>query len=86
MEEKIVVERDGKKIDCEVLFTFDCEDNGKSYIGYTDNSFGENGRKNIFVSSYDPIFGMDTLEDLTDPREIEMVQDVLKQIDNESRN
>ena len=36
--EKIVVLKDGKEVECDILFTFDSEDTGKSYIGYTDNS------------------------------------------------
>ena len=55
--EKIVVLKDGKEVECDILFTFDSEDTGKSYIGYTDNSIASNGRKNIFVSSFDPIIG-----------------------------
>ena len=48
-DEKIQIEKNGKIVDCDVLFTFDSEDTMKSYIGYTDHSFGSNGRKNIFV-------------------------------------
>ena len=82
--EKIVVLKDGKEVECDILSTFDSEDTGKSYIGYTDNSIASNGRKNIFVSSFDPIIGTGSFEDVTDPRELEMVQDVLMQIDEES--
>ena len=46
---------------------------------------GENGRKNIYVSSYDPIIGTGELGDITDKAELDMVQDVLMQIDEESR-
>ena len=45
--EKIQIEKDGKTVDCDILFTFDCEQTMKSYIGYTDNSIAENGRKSI---------------------------------------
>ena len=79
------IERDGKVIDCELLFTFDSPDTGKSYIGYTDNTIASNGRKNIYVSAYNPFNPDDALEDITDERELEMVNDVLMQIDEESR-
>lgn len=82
--EKLVILKDGKEVECDILFTFDSEDTGKSYIGYTDHSIASNGRKNIFVSSFDPIIGTGSFEDITDPRELEMVQDVLMQIDEES--
>lgn len=82
--DKIIIKKDGTEVECTVLFTFDSQDTKKSYIGYTDNSIGKNGRKNIYVSSFDPVAGTG-LESITDPKELEMVQDVLKQIDEESR-
>lgn len=79
--EKIQIEKNGEIVDCDILFTFDCEDNLKSYIGYTDHSIGKNGRKNIYVSSYNPLGLKLELEDITDERELEMVNDVLMKID-----
>ena len=84
--EKIVINRHGKDVECDILFTFESEDTGKVYVGYTDNTIGANNRKNIFVSSFDPIIGMDALEDITDEKELDMVREVLAQIDRESRN
>lgn len=82
--EKIQIEKNGKIVDCDVLFTFDSEDTMKSYIGYTDHSFGSNGRKNIFVSAYNPLKAKIELEDITDERELKMVSEVLNQIDKEN--
>lgn len=83
--EKIVIEKHGQKIECDVLFTFDSEDTCKSYIGYTDNSIGTNGRKNIYVSAFDPIAGEGSLEDITTEAELDMVRRVLEQLDQESK-
>lgn len=83
--QKLVIEKDGKEVECDVLFTFDSEDTLKSYIGYTDNSIASNGRKNIYVSAYNPFNPEDNLEDITDPKELEMVNEVLLQIDGEGR-
>lgn len=83
--EKIVILKDGEEVECEVLFTFDSPDTNKSYIGYTDHSIASNGRKNIYVSSYDPVIGMGQLEDITDQDELEMVHEVLLEIDRQSR-
>ena len=68
-----------------MLFTFDSEDTGKAYIGYTDHSIASNGRKNIYVSAFDPILGYGQLEDITDEKELAMVRDVLAEIDRQSR-
>ena len=82
--EKIQIEKNGETVDCDVLFTFDSEDTMKSYIGYTDHSFGSNGRKNIFVSAYNPLKAKIELEDITDERELKMISEVLNQIDKEN--
>ena len=52
---KFTIKNDqGKEIDCEVLFTFDNEESGKSYIVFTDNSLDENGNIKVFANTYDP--------------------------------
>ena len=81
--ETIQIEKNGEAVDCDVLFTFDSEDTMKCYIGYTDHSFGTNGRKNIYVSSYNPMKSKIELEDITDEREHEMIRDVLNQNDDD---
>lgn len=84
--EKIVINKHGQEVECDILFTFDSEDTGKAYIGYSDHTIGANGRKNIYVSAYDPVLGMDALEDIKDEQEIAMVREVLAEIDRQSRD
>ena len=83
--EKIQMEKDGKIIDCDILFTFDSEDTMKSYVGYTDHSIAPNGRKNIFVSSFDPLKPKIELSDITDELELQMINEVLMKFDQENR-
>ncbi|MBR2710997.1 MAG: DUF1292 domain-containing protein [Bacilli bacterium] len=85
-DEKITVEINGKATECDLLFTFTSEDTGKGYVGYTDNTFTKDGRKNIYFSSYDPLFGTGKLEEVTDLNEIEMVKEVLEEIDGGVNN
>ena len=82
-KEKIELERDGKTVECDILFTFDSDDEMKSYVGYTDHVVAKNGRKNIYVSSYNPLNPQMELEDITDQRELDMIHDVLQQFDDE---
>lgn len=82
--DKITIEKDGKEVECDILFTFDCEDTKKSYVGYSDNTIAPNGRKTIYVSSYNPLNEEIVLEDIDDPKELNMVQDVLSKIDSEA--
>lgn len=79
----ITIVKNGKEVECEVLFTFENDELKKQYIGYTDHSIGENGRKNIYVSSYNPLLGTDKLEDITTQEELDMVKEVLSQIAGE---
>ena len=82
--EKIVMEKDNEVVEYDILFTFDCEENKKSYVGYSDNKLAANGRKTIYVSSYNPLSEEVELEDITDQKELDMIQDVLSKIDSES--
>ena len=49
-----VLDENGRETKCEALFTFDSEETGKSYIGYTDNSVDEDANTQVFVSIYNP--------------------------------
>ena len=82
--QKVIMEQDGKAIECDVLFTFDSEDTLKSYVGYTDHSFGDNGRKNIYVSSFHPFQSKLVLENITDEKELQMINEVLVSLDEEN--
>lgn len=85
-KQKIVIEKNGKEVECDVLFTFDSEDTLKSYIGYTDNTVTVDGRKNIYVSSFDPLSPVLKLDDIEDEMELEMIQDVLRQLDENANS
>lgn len=80
---KIRIMKNGKEVECDILFTFDNDELQKQYVGYTDHSVTKDGRKMIYVNSINPLSKDKVLEDITDPRELEMVQDVLKQIAGE---
>jgi len=83
-KEKIQMKKNGEVVDCDILFTFDSEDTMKSYVGYTDGEIASNGRKNIYVSSFNPALEKPVLENVTDEREVAMIADVLQKIDEES--
>lgn len=81
--EKIIIEKDGKKIECDILFTFDCDENSRTYIGYTDHSRTYDGAENIYVSSINFLTGNGKLEPVTSKEETEMINEVLEQIQKE---
>lgn len=82
--DKITIEKDGKEVECDILFTFDSMDTKKSYVGYSDNTIAPNGRKTIYVSSYKNESDEIILEDITDQKELDMIQDVLIELDEET--
>lgn len=85
-QEKILLEKNGEKVECDILFSFDSKDTGKSYIGYTDDSIASNGRKNIYVSSIDLSKNQLQLDDVTDKNELNMIYDVLQQLDSSANS
>lgn len=75
MKEKIVIEKEGKLVECNILFTFEVRENNRVYVGYTDEGF--DGRKNLYISYFDPAKGHDTLNKVTTAKEIELFKQVL---------
>ena len=85
-QEKIQLIKDGKIVECDVLFTFRSEDTKKSYIAYTDYAIAPNGRKNIYISSFNPFKEVMELEDISDSKELDMIHTVLQQLDSAVSN
>ncbi len=71
-----IINDEGKELECDVLFTVDSEETGKSYIVYTDNSVDENGNIKTYGSIYDP--SGESLK--LDPIETEQEWNMLEQI------
>ena len=43
-----VINNEGKEVLCDVLFTFDSDETGKSYVVYTDNTKDQTGNIQVF--------------------------------------
>lgn len=86
MEEKenvfVVTDKDGKEVECEVLFTFESEETNKNYIVYTDNSIDEEGNIRVFASIYNPEDENTKLIPIETEREWKIVETVLDSIQN----
>ena len=86
MEEKntIKVTNDkGETVVCDILFTFDSEETGKSYIVYTDNSKDENGKVRVYASIYNPNDPKTKLEDITTDKEWKVIDTILQTLQEE---
>ena len=75
-----VVNEKGEEVECEVLFSFDSKETGKSYIAYTDHSIDNEGNTRVFASTYDPNDDQRRLCPIETEREWAKIQIVLEEI------
>jgi len=81
-----MVTEDGKEITCNVLFTFDSEETGKSYIAYTDNTYEEDGSIKAYAAIYHPDNLNAGFEPIETEKEWKVVETILEAIQEEVRN
>lgn len=89
MEEKNTItvrDEKGNKIVCDILFTFDNDETGKSYIVYTDNTKDDKGKTQVYASIYDPKDKDMKLENIETDKEWQVIETILKTIQEEVTN
>ena len=90
MEEKknkfIVINDEGKEIECEVLFTFESEETNKNYIVYTDNSRDEIGNIKVYASIFDPNSDTTKLDPIETEKEWNMIESILETLQEEAKD
>lgn len=75
-----VTDKDGRPVLLHVLFTFDSEETGKSYVVYTDNSVDEMGSTQVFASTYDPEDRNTLLQPIETEKEWKVIEIVLEEL------
>jgi len=78
-----VIDKDGKEVECEVLFTFESEETEKNYIVYTDNTKDINGNVRVFASIYDPSREDSELMPIKSNKEWKIIETILESIQEE---
>ena len=81
-----VVNKEGKEITCEALFTFESDETKKSYIVYTDNTKDKDGNIKVYASIYDPNDENNELMPIETEREWKIVETILDSIQEENKN
>jgi uncharacterized protein YrzB (UPF0473 family) len=81
-----VINDKGEEIMCDILFTFDSEETGKSYIVYTDNSKDQKGNIQVYASIYDPNAENQKLEPITTEAEWKVIETILNTLQEEIKN
>ena len=72
-----IINDQGEKLECEVLFTFDSDETKKSYIVYTDNTFDDEGNQKVYASTYDPSGENLELNPITEEKEWQVIEGIL---------
>ncbi|MBR3661318.1 MAG: DUF1292 domain-containing protein [Bacilli bacterium] len=82
-----IINDEGEKIVCNILFTFDSDETKKSYIVYTDNTKDDVGNIKVYASIYDPKSAseMELLPIETD-KEWRVIEKILESIQEEIKN
>lgn len=78
-----VINKEGKEVKCDVLFTFDSEETGKSYMVYTDNTKDAQGNVQVYASIYDPNDPNTKLEEIKSEKEWKVIEVILNQLQTE---
>ena len=75
----------GEVLECDVLFTFDSDETGKSYICYTDNTKDEKGNVKVYANIYDPNGESLKLEPITTDKEWQAINNILVSVQEKVR-
>lgn len=77
--DKLVIELNGEKKECDVLFTYDSPDVDYTYVAFTDNSKDKNGNLVIMFGKASEFTDMKYVP-VTEQEELDMLEEVLKDI------
>ena len=81
-QDKLTITIDGQEKIYDVYYSFTCPQTNKGYIAYSEHQKDNDGNEIIMVSSYDPNISTMKLYPVTDPKEMELVQEVFEKIKN----
>ncbi len=76
-----VTDQSGKTIEYEILFTFDSEETGKSYIVFTDNEIDNDGNIMTYAATYDKDGNTLQLNDIETDKEWSLIENLLASIE-----
>ncbi len=82
-----VIDKNGKEVECEVLFTFDSEETKKSYMVYTDNTEDDEGKTKVYASIYEELEDGETkLLPIETDKEWKIIETILEKLQEEINN
>ena len=81
----VVLNKDGEKVECEVLFTFESEETKKNYMVYTDNTKDEEGNIKVYAAIYEPDKDETKLEPITSDHVWAIIEKILEELQEEAK-
>ena len=76
-----VIDREGKEIEFEILFTFESDETKKNYMVYTDNTKDEEGNTKVYKPDAEPL----ELLPVETEREWKIIETIITSITEESK-
>lgn len=80
-----VIDKDGKEIEFEILFTFESDETKKNYMVYTDNTKDDEGNTKVYASVFNPEAEPLELLPVETEREWKIIETILDSIQEENK-
>lgn len=80
-----LIDRNGREVEFEVLFTFESDETKKNYMVYTDNTKDANGNTKVYASVFVPNKEPLELLPVETEREWKVIETILESIQNDSK-
>ena len=80
-----IIDKDGKEIEFEILFTFESDETNKNYMVYTDNTTDEEGNTKVYASVFNPNAEPLELLPVETEREWKIIETIITSITEESK-
>ena len=80
-----IIDKDGKEIEFEILFTFESDETNKHYMVYTDNTTDEEGNTKVYASVFNPNAEPLELLPVETEREWKVIETIITSIEEENK-
>ena len=80
-----IIDKDGKEIEFEILFTFESDETNKNYMVYTDNTTDEEGNTKVYASVSNPNAEPLELLPVETEREWKVIETIITSIEEENK-
>ena len=81
-----IIDKDGKEIEFEILFTFESDETNKNYMVYTDNTLDEQNNTKVYAAIYNPEGEGVNLSPIETEKEWKIVETILEEVQAEFSN